>query len=46
MVKLRLTIKGNKTYLTRMYKHLRKEHPSTRPRMKLVTFKRMKGGKR
>jgi hypothetical protein len=30
----KLEIKGNKRYITRMKKHLRKEHPSTRKRMK------------
>ena len=32
---MKLVIKGNKKYLERMFKHLRKEHPSTRRRMKL-----------
>ena len=32
---MKLTITGNKKYITRMYKHLRKEHPSTRRRMKV-----------
>lgn len=30
----RLTIRGNKKYIDRMFKHLKKEHPSTRRRMK------------
>ena len=29
----KLVIKGSKKYVDRMYKHLRKEHPSTRRRM-------------
>jgi len=37
--KNQLIIVGNPTYVARMYKHLRKEHPSTRSKMKL-----MKGG--
>lgn len=32
---MRLVIKGNKKYVARMYAHLRKEHPSTRRRMKM-----------
>jgi hypothetical protein len=30
----KLIIKGRKAYIDRMYKHLRKEHPSTKRRMK------------
>ena len=30
----KLVIRGNKRYIDRMFKHLRKEHPSTRRRMK------------
>jgi AraC-like DNA-binding protein len=33
-----LTIKGDKKYISHMYKHLLSEHPSTRSKMK------MKGG--
>lgn len=29
----KIIISGNKKYTSRMYKHLRKEHPSTRQRM-------------
>lgn len=29
-----LEIKGSKKYISYLYKHLRKEHPSTRKRMK------------
>ena len=29
----RLTIKGKKAYIDRLYAHLRKEHPSTKRRM-------------
>jgi hypothetical protein len=32
----KIIIKANPKYATRLYKHLRKEHPSTKPRMKLV----------
>jgi hypothetical protein len=31
----KLIIRGNKVYVDRMYKHLHKEHPSTRRRMKI-----------
>ena len=31
----RLTITGDQAYIKRMYSHLRKEHPSTRQRMKM-----------
>jgi len=37
---MRLILKGKPTYIKRMYKHLRKEHPSTKARMSL------KGGRR
>lgn len=30
----RLVIRGNSKYINRMFAHLRKEHPSTRRRMK------------
>lgn len=30
----KLVIKGKRSYIDRMYSHLRKEHPSTRKRMK------------
>jgi hypothetical protein len=39
MIKKKLVIVGNPAYVNRMYKHLRKEHPSTRSKMKM-----MKGG--
>lgn len=29
----KLVIKGKKTYIERMFKHLKKEHPSTKRRM-------------
>jgi hypothetical protein len=32
---MRLVIKGNEKYVKRMFVHLRKEHPSTRRRMKM-----------
>jgi hypothetical protein len=32
---MKLIIKGKTKYVNRMYKHLRKEHPSTRRRMKI-----------
>jgi len=35
----RLVIKGRKRYIDRMYSHLRKEHPSTKKRMKKVKRK-------
>lgn len=30
---MKIIIKGNKKYVMRMFKHLRKEHPSTRKKM-------------
>lgn len=33
----KLVIKGKTNYIHRMYKHLRKEHPSTKKRMVIVT---------
>lgn len=33
---MRIILIGKKDYITRMYKHLRKEHPSTKKRMKKV----------
>ena len=41
---MKLIIKGKPSYVERMYKHLRKEHPSTRGRMYLK--KRRKDRKR
>lgn len=32
---MKLIIKGKTSYIKRMYKHLRKEHPSTKRRMKI-----------
>lgn len=32
----KLVIKGNKAYIKRMYAHLRREHPSTKKRMKIL----------
>ena len=32
---MKIVIKANKKYAERLYKHLRKEHPSTKKRMKL-----------
>lgn len=32
---MRIVIKGKEAYVKRMYSHLRREHPSTRRRMKL-----------
>lgn len=34
-----LTIKGNEKYIKHMFKHLKKEHPSTRRRMKAKGIK-------
>ena len=31
---MKLVLTGNKKYITHMYNHLRKEHPSTKRRMK------------
>ena len=42
---VKLVLSGNKAYVKRMFKHLRSEHPSTRPRMKLMINK-YKGGKK
>jgi hypothetical protein len=36
----KIVITGSQSYTSGLYKHLRKEHPSTRKRMKLI-----KGGK-
>jgi len=33
---MRLIIKGKPSYIKRMNKHLRKEHPSTKRRMKMT----------
>lgn len=32
---MKLELKGEKKWIEHMYKHLRKEHPSTRHRMKI-----------
>jgi hypothetical protein len=32
---MKLEIKGNKKYIRRMFLHLRKEHPTTRKRMRI-----------
>jgi hypothetical protein len=40
---MKLVLHGNKVYIRRMFKHLRKEHPSTRSRMKII---KLKGGKK
>jgi len=32
---MKIIIKANKKYAERLFKHLKKEHPSTRRRMKL-----------
>ena len=32
---MKIVIKGNNRYIRRMYSHLRKEHPSTRRKMKM-----------
>lgn len=32
----RIILKGNAAYIYRMYEHLRKEHPSTRKRMRIA----------
>jgi len=32
---MRLTIKGNEKYIKRLFSHLKKEHPSTKRRMKI-----------
>ena len=42
---VKLVLSGNKAYIKRMFKHLRAEHPSTKPRMKIYNFKE-KGGKK
>lgn len=36
MKKEKLVIKGSKAYIQYMYKHLKKEHKSTRRRMRLI----------
>ena len=36
----RIIITGNKKYVSRLSKHLKKEHPSTRQRMRVCTRKR------
>ncbi len=41
-----LEIKGKKTYIKRMYKHLRKEHPSTKKRMTIDCEKKKKTRKK
>jgi len=33
--KIKLVLTGNPVYIKRMFKHLKKEHPSTRKRMRL-----------
>jgi len=33
---MKIIIKGNDRYTKNLYAHLRKEHPSTRRRMKLI----------
>lgn len=33
---VKIILRGKATYIKRMFKHLRKEHPSTRKRMRLV----------
>lgn len=33
---MKLVIKGRPKYIERMFKHLKKEHPLTRKRMKLI----------
>jgi len=43
---MKLTIKGKKPYIKRMYKHLRKEHPSTKKRMVLSPEERKIIGKK
>lgn len=32
---MKLILKGNPIYIKRMFKHLKKEHPSTRKRMEV-----------
>jgi len=39
---MKLEIKGNSIYIHRMYRHLRKEHPSTRKRMQIKGKRRKK----
>ena len=39
---VKIVLKGNPAYLKRMYKHLRKEHPSTIGKIHLIG---QKGGK-
>lgn len=37
---VRIEIKANKKYASWLYHHLRKEHPSTRSKMKLIVTRR------
>jgi len=39
-----LTISGKKKYIADLSKHLRKEHPSTKKRMKVKLKRKLKGG--
>jgi hypothetical protein len=39
---MKIVIRANPKYAKRLFAHLRKEHPSTRQRMKLI---QLKGGK-
>lgn len=41
-----LTIKGKKKYIKEMYTHLKKEHPSTKKRMKAKGIKKAKAIKK
>lgn len=36
----KLVIRGTKQYISRMYKHLRREHPSTKTKMKMCLKRR------
>ena len=38
----RLVIRGNKKYIANLSKHLRKEHPSTKKRMRVCLLRRRK----
>jgi len=33
---IKLVLTGNRTYIKRMFKHLKREHPSTRKRLRIV----------
>jgi len=41
---VKLVLSGNKKYISRMFKHLKQEHPSVRKR--IIMIKKYKGGKK